>query len=79
MFFGIFDFLVFTINIANYSKYWRNCPFTLSSLDIKDHYSRRCELYNTNNNSRYMYQYICSYDPTLEFPNSKNNTKKKSK
>ena len=25
---------------------------------------RRCELYNYNNNSRYSFQYICSYDPS---------------
>lgn len=75
IFFEIFEFIVFTINLAKYSNYWRNCPFTLSSLEYKEHYSRRCELYNTNNNSRYMYQYICSYNPTQEFINAKKNKK----
>ena len=32
---------------------------------------RRCELYNIYNNSRYKYQYICSYDATEDFKMNK--------
>ena len=56
-------------------SYSINCPFTL----ISDLYSnnssyigeKRCELYNIYNNSRYKYQYICSYNPYDDLKNEK--------
>ena len=63
----ITSFIILTVNFAIFSKYWVNCPFTINDLDYKIHLKRRCELYNINNNSRYAYQYICSYDPSKEF------------
>ena len=55
------------INIIKFDKYWEICPFTLSGLDYNKHCSRRCELYNINNNSRYSYQNIYSYNPSKDF------------
>ena len=69
VFFCIFEFVVMCVNISKYANYWRNCPFIISDLDLSLHYKRRCELYNINNNSRYAYQYICSYDSSKEFEN----------
>ena len=47
-------------------KFWIDCPFTITS-DYNLHYKRRCELYDINYNSRYLNQYICSYDPYEDF------------
>ena len=46
----IIECLAYTINILYYEKYRKICPFTLESIDFKNHLSRRCELYNINNN-----------------------------
>ena len=74
-------FFVISLNYSKYKKYWLNCPFTIT--DENYNYERRCELYNINNNSRYSYQYICSYDSSKEFINkelvSKDAVKKKKK
>ena len=61
--------LAYTINILDYEKYRKVCPFTLDNIDFKNHLSRRCELYNVNANSRYSFQYICSYDPSNDLKN----------
>ena len=61
--------LAYTINILYYEKYRKICPFTLEGIDFKNHLSRRCELYNINSNSRYSFQYICTYNPSDEFKN----------
>jgi len=45
----------------------RNCPFYLDKLDYTLNFDRRCQLYDINNNSRFSYQYICSYDSSKEF------------
>ena len=62
-------------NLWNYRTFQRNCPFTLSSdfaINDEHYYNKRCELYNQyNNNSRYKYQYICSYNPYDDFKNIK--------
>ena len=58
-------------------KYWKYCPYLITDLDYNLHFERRCELYNINNNSRYSYQYICSYDSSKNF--KKNNLKNKIK
>ena len=60
-------------NLWNYDNFIKNCPFSLSS-DLKffnDSFyeKRRCELYDINMNSRYKYQYICSYNASEYFKN----------
>ena len=42
-------------------------PFFLNKLDYALNFDRRCGLYDKNNNSRYCYQYICSYDSSKDF------------
>ena len=53
------------------SNYLQECPFLFKSEliphKILDYEKRRCELYNIYNNSRYKYQYICSYDVAKDF------------
>ena len=44
--------LAYTINILDYEKYRKVCPFTLDNID-----------------SRYSFQYICSYDPSNDLKN----------
>ena len=61
------EILVIGINMSKYYEYWKNCPFTITDPYENLHHKRRCELYNINNNSRFQYQYICSYDPTEDF------------
>ena len=58
---------VFAINFSFYTKYKIICPFTLKDIDMKSHVEKRCEFYNKNLNSRYSYQYICSYNPIDDF------------
>ena len=58
---------ILDINDGKYRKYLKICPYTISDLDLNLHLRRRCDLYNINNNSRYSYQYICSYNSALEF------------
>ena len=54
-------------NYQGFSTFINNCPFTLTSdlySNNSSHFEKkRCELYNIYNNSRYKYQYICSYNP----------------
>ena len=79
LFFIIFEYVVLSINYAKYQTYLKNCPYTLSNLDYNLNLERRCELYNINNNSRYSYQYICSYNSSSElmFTESTKKTYKK--
>ena len=69
--FFIFNFtaclVVLSVNITKFFKYWKYCPYLLKDLDYDLHFERRYELYNINNNSRYFYQYICSYDSSKDF------------
>ena len=57
------------------STYRKNCPFSLTSnlyLNNSTYFEpKRCELYNIYNNSRYRYQYICSYNPYDSMKNEK--------
>ena len=61
------EIIILGINLSKVSDYWINCPFTITDPYEKLHYKRRCELYNINRNSRYKYQYICSYDNQKDF------------
>ena len=70
MFFFVLIFcecLLLFINILKFLNFWKNCPYLISDLDYNLHLDRRCELYNINYNSRYTYQYICSYNSEKEF------------
>ena len=61
--------LIKDYNYNNYETFLKNCPFTLTSEFPYE--NRKCELYNINKNSRYKYQYICSYDASDEFIDDK--------
>jgi hypothetical protein len=75
--FFIFFYITLFINSIDFQKFMRNCPFYLDKLDYSLNFDRRCDLYDTNYNSRYTYQYICSYDSSKEF--AQINTKMKLK
>jgi len=64
---------LYYLNNHHFGKYLKNCPFTLSSdLNNTFYYEKhRCELYNIYANSRYKYQYICSYNASENFENDK--------
>ncbi len=73
--FILFWILVIGIITANFTKYktfWKNCPYIIKDLEYNLHIKKRCELYNINNNSRYAFQYICSYDSSKDFKNTIN-------
>ena len=59
--------IILSINLGKFIKYWKYCPYLIKDFDYSLHFERRCELYNINNNSRYLYQYICSYDSSKDF------------
>ena len=65
--------IILSVNLGKFIKYWKYCPYLITDFDYNLHFERRCELYNINNNSRYLYQYICSYDSSKDF--KKNNLK----
>ena len=78
--FSFSQFVILSTNNEKYKKYLKNCPYTISDLDFNLHLERRCDLYNINNNSRYSYQYICSYNSSKDFKyqeNQINNNKPK--
>ena len=61
--------------IMNYNKdyldtFLNNCPFTLKKNE-SNFVGHTCELYNIYNNSRYKYQYICSYNASKDFKSEK--------
>jgi hypothetical protein len=64
----LFELIIYSIMVEYNRKFWINCPFTITG-DFSLHYNRRCELYDKNYNSRYLNQYICSYDPYDDFKN----------
>ena len=61
------EIIILGVNLSKFSNYWINCPFTINEPFSNYHYKRRCELYNINDNSRYKYQYICSYNSYQDF------------
>ena len=67
--------IINSFNNDNYEIYTKNCPFTfhsvLKSFNESIYEKKRCELYNINMNSRYKYQYICSYNASKIFENDK--------
>ena len=63
--------LIKNYNYYNYEIFLKNCPFTFTKESPYE--KRRCELYNINKNSRYKYQYICSYDASKEFIDDEEN------
>jgi len=73
VFLGIFLIMIISeitilgVNLFYFSNYWANCPFSINEPNSNYHYKRRCELYGINTNSRYRYQYICSYNSFKDF------------
>ena len=67
LFLLVISYIILTVNFSIFAKYLGNCPFAIDDPDYKLHLKRRCELYNINNNSRYAYQYICSYNSSKDF------------
>ena len=59
-FFYIMFIIIICINFGKYKTYRKICPFTVE--DKKIHFEKKCQLYKINQNHRYSYQYICSYD-----------------
>ena len=72
--FWIFGLLILIYNYIEFNNYYRNCPYNNNELNLQ--LKRRCELFNINNNSRYSYQYICSFDSSEDF-DSKNKLSEK--
>ena len=64
---NIIYLIILSVNLDKFIKYWKYCPYLITDFDYNLHFERRCELYNINNNSRYLYQYICSYDSSKDF------------
>ena len=67
--------LIDSSNNKNYRNYIADCPFTFNSnrttFGESIYGERLCELYNINLNSRYKYQYICSYNASEDFKSDK--------
>ena len=71
LFYIYFSTFAITANSSIYSEFLKNCPFTLSDLDYHLYVKRKCELYGINRNSRYKYNYICSYNAYKDFNGKK--------
>lgn len=65
--FWLYEIILLYINSAKFTEYWRNCPYLFTDIDYKSNIGRRCILYYFNSNSRYSYQYLCSFDSSKEF------------
>ena len=66
--FWLLGLIVININLKKFkNNFWKNCPFVIDEAYYSENIRRRCDLYNRNFNSRYSYQYICSYDPSDDF------------
>ena len=59
-------YLLITMNFLDYQAFLPNCPYIIKDLEYDLHVKKRCELYNIYNNSRYSYQYICSFDSSKD-------------
>ena len=72
LFYCIFSILIIILplllmtNKNDYDQYKIKCPFTMNDLDYNFHPEKRCQFYNKYTNSRYSYQFICSYNPSEE-------------
>ena len=62
------EFIILSINLVKFKEYKKQCPFNIK---FDTNYEKKCELFNINANSRYKYQYICSYDASNVFSLSK--------
>jgi len=65
--FFIFEILILYYNSLKFSDYFINCPYLFKDLNNNSPYERRCVLYGIYINSRYKYQYMCSYDSSKDF------------
>ena len=59
--------IILSINIDYYRTYLKQCPYLLNRLYYNMNLERRCEIFKISRNSRYAFQYICSYDSSKEF------------
>ena len=66
----LMEILITLINKNKMKNYYKNCPFFINS-PIEYLFEKRCIFYNKNENSRFSYQYICSYDASKDFTNDK--------
>ena len=64
----IAELIILSINLMKFKEFRKECPFNIK---FNENYEKRCELFNINTNSRYKYQYICSYDASTDFSLSK--------
>jgi len=67
IFFWFYLLLIIYINSFIFEIYLYYCPYLYKDNNYSIHYKKRCELYNINKNSRYAYQYICSFNSSY-FP-----------
>lgn len=65
--FFIFEILLLYANSLKFTEYFVNCPYLFKNLNNSPSLDRRCEQYGININSRYLYQYVCSYDSSKDF------------
>ena len=63
----ISETIILWLNNINYNLFWNNCPYLIQDLDYNLNLKRRCELYSLNNNSRYSYQYLCTFNSEKDF------------
>ena len=75
LWFWVWYLYIILFNFYKFKFYLKDCPYTISDLEYSLHIQRRCELYNIYNNSRYSFQYICSYDSSKDFNNKLENEK----
>ena len=64
----IAELIILSINLVKFKEFRKECPFNIK---FDENYEKRCELFNINTNSRYKYQYICSYNASTDFRLSK--------
>ena len=62
IFFWLYLLILIYINSFIFEIYLYYCPYLYNDNNYSMHYKKRCELYNINKNSRYKYQYICSFN-----------------
>ena len=65
--FFIFEILILYANYLKFNEYFTNCPYLFKDLNNNSFDERRCDLYDIYSNSRYKYQYICSYDSSKDY------------
>ena len=75
--FWILIIIISFINLKKYGEFWKDCPYLIFDLNYTKNLERRCILYNINKNSRYTFQYLCSFNSSKDFYHSNKNLIKK--